>query len=123
MKAKLPETYLLIFLFCLITAANLAVIGEQQFVALAKSFSQGRLDLVNLKNVADTAAYANRNYWPLGPFPAIVLMPFVIFIEGFHQGMIQIILNILNFYLIYKICWKINLEKEKSKLMAIFYIC
>lgn len=122
MKIKFLETYLIIFLFCLITATNLVVTAEQQFVALAKSFLEGRLDLVNLKNAADTAFYANRHYWPLGPLPAVVLMPLVFLFKNFHQGLLQIFLNIANFYLVFKICKKVNLDTEKSKLMAIFFI-
>ena len=57
----------------------LLVRHEQQYVRLAESFLSGKLHLlVELpEHLHDTALYGGRYYWPLGPFPAVLLMPFV----------------------------------------------
>ena len=58
----------------------LLVRHEQQYVRLAESFLSGNLHLlVELpEHLHDTALYGGRYYWPLGPFPAVLLMPVVL---------------------------------------------
>jgi hypothetical protein len=80
-----------------IVAVSLAVRihGEQQFSYLALSFLQGKTYFVAAPgNWADTVAFEGRHYWPLGPFPAVILMPFVWTTQQydvfFSQGSLQI---------------------------------
>ena len=62
--------------------------GEQQFTFLAGSFLTGHLYfLKGLPFWDDTSFYAGEHYWPLGPLPAVLLIPSV-FLFGLrvHQG-------------------------------------
>lgn len=83
---------------------------QEQFVNLAYSFLQGKSYFLHLTPYwADTTYYSGKHYWPLGPFPAILLMPFV-YIFGSHmqQGYLAFFLNILNAYLLFRIANKIH---------------
>jgi len=122
---KFLNNYWLIgYLFVPILIFNLTITGEQQFVYLAYSFINGSFSLIHLPpTIADLSLYQGKYFWPLGPFPALLILPFVlIFKMGFLQGFVQFPLTILNFYLIYKISIKLNLSPNKSLLLAIFYI-
>lgn len=82
---------------------------QEQFVHLAYSFSQGKFYfLYPPPHWGDTTYYGGKHYWPLGPFPAVLLMPFV-YIFGIHmqQGYLAFFLNILNAYLLFRIANKI----------------
>jgi len=83
---------------------------QEQFVHLAYSFLQGKLYfLYPPPHWGDTTYFRGQHYWPLGPFPAILLMPFV-YIFGIHmqQGYLAFFLNILNAYLLFRIANKIH---------------
>lgn len=88
---------------------NFGMQGYQQFVYLAESFLQGKLYfLANYDSWwHDAVLFEGNYYWPLGPFPAVSLMPFVwfwgIFGQTLKQGNIQIFLVLLVFALIYKL--------------------
>jgi hypothetical protein len=64
----------------------------QHFALLATSFLQGRLDFIGpaLNNLSDMTPHKGRYYWPLGPLPAVVLMPFELSAAAvgvfFYQG-------------------------------------
>ncbi len=80
---------------------------QEQSISLASSFLQGKLYF--LSSWHDTADYAGYRYWPLGPFPSVLLMPFVfIFGNSFKQGYLLFFLNILNFFLLLRIARKIG---------------
>ncbi|OGD97978.1 hypothetical protein A3A49_02065, partial [Candidatus Curtissbacteria bacterium RIFCSPLOWO2_01_FULL_38_11b] len=98
--------------------------SEQQFVYLAYAFLKGSLSFTQLPpTLADLSFFDGKYFWPLGPFPALLLIPFVIFYKtNFLQGFIQLPLTLLNFYLVYQISKKLNLSSTKSYLLAIFYI-
>lgn len=72
---------------------------------------------------ADLSFFNNQYFWPLGPFPAIILIPFVaIFGMSFHQAYIQFPLNLLNAYLIFKIGKLLNLTEKKALILSAFFI-
>lgn len=117
--------YLLIFgLILLFTFNVLMPSGEQQFVYLAQSFLQGKLYFTQIPGTwADGSFYQNHVYWPTGPFPALVLIPFVaLFGMLFPQGIIQFILNILNFILLFSIAKKITNNTNTSLWFSFAYI-
>ncbi len=90
---------------------------QEQFVSLASSFLQGKLYF--LSNTFDAALYKNRQYWPLGPFPAILLMPFVyIFGDHIRQGYLLFFLNLLNVLLLIRIAKKISGNLTKSIIIS-----
>lgn len=102
--------------------SNDVVEGEcQQFSYLAKSFVQGKLYFVEEPGTwDDTAFYEGKYYWPLGPFPALMLVPFVYTFNLFHiffkQGYLQIWLVFGIFYL----CFIIAKRKGFSEIDSIF---
>lgn len=121
---KIPNYILLAYLFIPFLVINLVINTDQQFVLLAHSFLKGNLDLDFAKSTtSDLSSYNGKYYFPLGPFPAILLLPFVFtFGVVFLQGIVQFPLNVLNFILVYKISRVLSVDKKKSALLAIFYI-
>lgn len=120
---KLIQYYYLIYPFFLFLP-NLIINSEQQFVYLAYSLINGSLSLVELPPRIDDLSYFNGQYfWPLGIFPAIILMPFVaIFKTAFLQGFIQFPLHILNFWLVYKIAKLQKVSPNIAIWLAFFFI-
>jgi len=103
---------------------NLSVRTEQQFSLLAQSFLHGRLDLIEPPNNGgwdDTTPVGDRHYWPLGPLPAVLLIPFQflagLFGKTFFQGYLQIALVIAVFALAFRIGRRIGYDQTDS-----FYI-
>jgi len=116
----------LIFLFFVFTLLyNFSINGEQQFIYLADSFLHGQLHFREMPGTwwGDTTFANGRYYWPLGPFPALILMPFVlIFGTSFLQGFLQFFLTLFNFYLLYKIALKINYKKLDALWLALAFV-
>ena len=105
----------------------LLVRHEQQYVRLAESFLSGKLHLlVELpEHLHDTAFYGGRYYWPLGPFPAVVLMPFVaicrwIGIE-FYQNYASVPLSLWTSWLIFRIASKCGRSKVESAWLVLAF--
>lgn len=100
---------LLFLLFIVILSFNAISVNEQHFSQLANSFLHGQAhflsDVPYTANTSDIVFFNNNFYWSLGPFPAILLMPFVAFANllgfFFFQGYLNIILVLLVFYLIF----------------------
>lgn len=122
---NLPLTYLLLLGFSLFFYFNLVQkVGEQQFVYLAKSFLEGNLYFTQVpQNFNDGSYYEGYYFWPQGPFPAILLMPFVaLFGINFHQGSIQFFLSIFNCFLLYKIAKRITNNSSTALWLSFAYI-
>src|SRR3990172_1517140 len=69
---------IIIFLFDFIFVLNFMFKSEQQFSYLANSFLNGKLFFLTQPLTWNDTTFFNGNYfWPLGPFPSIVLTPFV----------------------------------------------
>ncbi len=123
MYYKNPLTYLIPLLFIILFITNLAVVQEQQFTLLAQSFISHHLDIVNIgDDISDTAYFNGKYFWPLGPFPAIILLPFVIFYKDFPQSYISFPLSVLNFYLLFKIAKHFRVNTQKALLLATFFV-
>ncbi len=123
MSYKNPLTYILLLLFTILLVLNLEVDSSQHFVFLARSFISGNLSTTSVpKNVSDFAYFNGKYYWPLGPFPAIILIPFVAVFKNFYQGFISFPLSIINFYFLTKIATVLGLDKKRSILLATFFI-
>lgn len=121
---KTPPYLLITYLFVPLLATNYFIKGEQQFVILAHSFLNGHLDIEFLKYPAiDLSFYLGKYYWPNGPFPAILITPFVfIFGTSFLQWIVQFPLSVLNFWLVHKIAKKLDLPNNKSLLLSTFFV-
>lgn len=101
--------------------------GEQHFSYLAQSFLHGKLYFMeNPSRWEDTILYNGKHYWPLGPFPAILLIPFVWFFGllglFFSQGFLQFFLVAGIFYMCYTVALRKGFSKEDSKFWA-FAFC
>jgi hypothetical protein len=130
---SLIQTYIL-FNICLLFFSftlcfNIHKHHEQQFVQLADSFLQGKLYLIepsqhwpNPEEPLDLIPWQDHYYWAEGPFPAIVLMPFVYFSRliklSFYQGYLQIFLVLFIFLLYFKQNRKIGYDNIDSLFMA-----
>jgi hypothetical protein len=122
MKKNLPQhlPYVFLVILSVFVASGLIInYQEQQFSYLALSFLKGRLDISSYPTAWNDAAYfAGNYYWPLGPFPAIVLMPFVytfsLFNLFFHQRYLQAPLVFAIIYLIYRMAKKLKYNQGDS---------
>jgi len=98
--------------------------NEQQFAFLARSFLHGDLAFQEVpgESWADTSPYAGRYYWPLGPFPAIVLMPFEFVASSFgvffYQGYLQPLLVFAVLGFVYHISRVTGYRAEDSAFLA-----
>jgi len=122
-RTVLPAALLVLGLLALLKA-DFAPRAEQHFVFLARSFLEGRLDFIEAPGTwADTSPYEGRYYWPLGPLPAILLMPFV-WIGGasVQQGPFLFALNAINIYLLFRIAKRITGNDETALWLAFAYI-
>jgi hypothetical protein len=103
--------------------------GEQQFTFLANSFIHGKLYFINyLQNTFsayDTALFQGNYYWPLGPGPALVLIPFVYFFNlfgvFFYQGYLNIIFALIICFLIFRISLKFKYSVLDSLYLVIAF--
>jgi 4-amino-4-deoxy-L-arabinose transferase-like glycosyltransferase len=98
--------------------------GAQDVVFLARSFLDGHLYFTAMPGTwDDTSFFLGHYYWPLGPLPAIILMPFVaIFGMGAQLGYPLLLFNLLNLLLLYKIARKITGNHENSLWLSFAYI-
>lgn len=84
--------------------------AEQHFTFLADSFLKGHLYFVQMPNYwDDTSLYEGQHYWPLGPLPALLLLPLVaIFGTALQQGYLLFVINLTILYLLYRIASKLT---------------
>jgi hypothetical protein len=92
-----------------VIANCLAIQPMQQFVDLANSFFHGRLDfLPDAKSIYDASYFEGKYFWPLGPFPALLVIPMIAMFDiHFQLFYMQFFLIILIGYYGYKIGQKI----------------
>jgi hypothetical protein len=115
--------------FLTITARyNFTINGAEHFSRLAQSFLHGRLyfDTPPDGTWKDTTPYDGKNYWPLGPFPAVLLMPFQ-FLAGrfgifFYQGYLQIVLVILLLALVFLVARRTGFGAEDASYLAFGFV-
>ena len=122
-RTVLPAALLVLGLVALLKA-DFAPRAEQHFVFLARSFLEGRLYFTEAPGTwADTSPYEGRYYWPLGPLPAILLMPFV-WIGGasVQQGPLLFAFNAINIYLLLRIAKRITGNDETALWLAFAYV-
>lgn len=110
---------LVILLFCMVGE------GAQQFSELARAFLHGQLNFLSSIGGAgeDPVFFHGKIYWDDGPFPAIILMPFVALFKLFHlffyQGYLAWILIIGVMYFIYTLARKLAYSKEDSLILVL----
>lgn len=89
----------------------------QMFSLQAQSFILGRLDIPQSVD----AVYKNgKYYWPQGPFPSVILIPFqIIFGSNFNQSIMQPFLVIILAMLLYYLA-RLKKFQSKSALLLTF---
>ncbi len=103
-----------------IIVCNLTLTQYQSFSYLADSFLHGRLDLMVLPDSVwmDVAAYRGLMFWPHGPVPATLLMPFVAIASAcgwfFRQGFLQLPLLGLLGFLLYSLGVRSGIKKAAA---------
>lgn len=126
MFEKVIKTNIVLF-FLAAGLLNFFVSGDQQFSYLSNSFLQGKTYFLQKpSSVSDTVLFEGKYYWPLQPFPAVILMPFVFlfsfFGKFFLQGYLQFFLAAGVFYLVYKISKKLGYLANDALFLA-FAFC
>ncbi len=107
---------------------NLALHSQPQYVLLAEAFLQGKLHfLTQLPSGGYDAALMNgRYYWPLPPFPAVLLMPFVLLgyvvRAPFEQGYLQFLLVVAVVVLVYKIARRFDFAAVDAGVLAFAFV-
>lgn len=98
--------------------------AEQHFVFLARSFLHGDLAFREMPGptFADTSLFNGQYYWPLGPFPAVLLMPFE-FVAGafgafFYQGYVQPLLVLTVLLIVYHVAQVTGYGAEDAAYLA-----
>jgi len=119
-KIELTLILFSVFLLALVIIAGVVVGGAQQFTLLAKAFLHGQLNFLHPIGGRgyDPILYKGKIFWSEGPFPAILLIPFILIAELFHvffdQGYLQWVLILGIFYFIYSLARKFKYSKKDS---------
>lgn len=108
------------------TAPNLKIDG-QEFSNLAESILEGRLDLGKYPDFKmDCSIVGEKCFWALGPFPAVVLLPFVFLFKiiglSFYQGYLNFFLTLAVFILAWAVARKFHYSFRDSLWLA-FAFC
>lgn len=129
-KSKRFILFLLLFLFSLyssyvtfITSARIN--NDNSLVLLANAFLTRHIALpINSElPLGDVSDYFYNFYLYFGPFPSIVLMPFVfVFEKTFPQVIIGVASLILSFIAVYKISRKIKFDVIDSLWLSLFFV-
>lgn len=119
---------ILAMLLSLITATNISIRwGDQQFSYLALSFLHGQLAFLAPPGSVTDLIVANQHlYWALGPFPAILLIPFVYVgsLTGmlFPQGYLQWVLVTITLFLIVRIAERLGFSRNDACYAAFAFV-
>jgi hypothetical protein len=113
--------------FVVIVCFNFSISADQHFSYLAESFLYLKTFFLDPAAFGhDTVFFQGKYYWPLGPLPAIVLVPFVWIFQRFKlfffQGYLQVFLVAGVFYVFFKIARKVGYSFEDSWFAA-FAFC
>ena len=119
-KVELTLLLFSLFLLVLVITAGVVVGGAQQFTLLAKAFLHGQLNFMHPIGGKgyDPILYKGKIFWGEGPFPAILLIPFILVADIFHiffdQGYLEWVLVLGIFYFIYAIARKLKYTHKDS---------
>lgn len=122
-KNYIPLVISFLFLMFLINYCVInPVSSSHQPAALADSFLKGYLYITDTDQMYDTAEYNGLKYWPLGPFPAVLLTPLIfLFSNYFVEDYISIIITLITFVIIIGIANKIGFGQKDSLYWALAF--
>lgn len=93
-----------------------------EFSLLANSFLHGQLG-IEKNNFMDCTVVNNQCFWPLGPMPAVILMPFVYLFNFlglfFYQGYLNFFLVLAIFYCCFLLAKKHGFNENNSLWLAL----
>lgn len=102
------------------------LLQQNHYKGLAYSLLQGKFDLPNpaeYSATGDISFFKNKYSVYFGPTPAVLLIPFILLIDGkISQQIISLILFFIDFFLIYKIALSFNLSKSNCLWLTIFFM-
>lgn len=99
----------------------------QHFTLLAESFLKFKTYFLTMPGSwVDTTLVNGQHYWPLGPLPAVLLIPFIFLADKlgffFYQGYLSYFIGIAVFYLVYLLS-KLLKYKKRDRLFWAFAFC
>jgi hypothetical protein len=104
---------------------NFVLEGSQQFSLLAQAFLHGHLNFLSpIGGLGqDPILWHGKIYWGEGPFPAILLMPFVSFFSLFHrfyfQGYLGWLLILGVVFFVFKLARYLKYSNEDSLILTL----
>jgi len=100
----------------------------EQYRYLAESFLAGQLDFRELPGISwgDTALYRGKYFWPLGPFPALLLTPFVWICrhagQTLQQGYVNFALIVWSCYSIFQLAIKHGQDRNSAGWLTLAFV-
>lgn len=116
-----------IAIFLVLLSVGLVAEGSQQFTDLANSFLHGHTYFLHpIGGLGqDPVYYMGKVYWDEGPFPAVILVPFVGLFDLFHltfyQGYIKWLFVLGIAYFIYQLARNLKYSKEDSIMLLLAF--
>lgn len=122
-------TFLIPFaIFAFVLGVGFGIEGSQQFSELAQGFLHGHPYFLHSigGEGQDPVFYDGHIFWSEGPFPAVLLMPFVALFSLFHvffyQGYLKWFLVLGVFYFVFKIAQKLKYSREDSLVLGFGFV-
>jgi hypothetical protein len=92
-------------------------LANDHYVYLSHNFVQGRLSVDDLPRVLpDRVDWQGHKYLPIGPLPAVLLIPFLPLLEnGVRLVWVGYLFTLLNLWLFYRVLGRIGITGERRK--------
>lgn len=121
LKFSVPFVYASLLL-AVVAGLNGLTPDDQQYSRLAQAFLSAQLGLPPNQHGtwSDTAPLNGNYYSPLGPFPAVMIMPFI-WLEQFHQGAIAFCGTLLVYYLCHLLARRFEYSNTDSCWFALAF--
>jgi hypothetical protein len=100
-------------------------LGGDQYVFLARRLLEGRLDVDNLPaRYGDYVSWQGHKYLPFGPFPAVLLVPFLLLINvGMPMVLVGYVFSAINVVLFYHVLSAAGISDERRHWATLLYFC
>lgn len=122
---KIAGFFLTLYFISVFVNTHTLAFPFRQYNLLAKSFLEGSLGFIeNQGKVYDSSIYKGSFYWPLGPFPAFLLIPSLIILgnETNHQAIWTFWITLGIFFVLKKVINYFNIEKKDENWLILLYL-
>lgn len=101
----------------LLVSAVFTSFSPDQLIYLARNFAHGKLTVDDMPHIyPDYAVWQGHTYLPVGPLSAVILIPFLPFLEiGLQAGWISILFTLINLWLLRRLLRQIGVSDECCK--------